>query len=178
MKTSFAKQLWLSSGIILVSVIAAFIGIYLLSGSTSAQADKIISDRTLIAQQAAVLGSLAKLESDAPHAADYMAAMDMLLPVHDDLISFPQWVTMLAGKYSVTVSFSFTGNNVVATPTAAGSDGFSLNADGTALNLVAFLNDLESHAPGFLLSLDSFSLTSDGPNYAFTSQGRLFSRAQ
>ena len=176
MKNSFKTQLWVSLGVVFGTIIATGIGLYFLSGDLTAQGDKIITDKTLIARQTAVLGVLAQLKSDAPRAAQYQAAINKLLPAHDNLISFSPWLDALGQAHKVSVAFSFTGGNMAVTDTAPGSDGFSMSAQGAAADLAAFLGDLESQAPGFLLSIDSFDLINNGSDYKLSTQGRLFSK--
>jgi len=176
METSFKKQWWLSFSIVLGSMIVAALAVYYISEMLGAQGDKIINDKTLIARQAASLGVLAALEHDAPVAAEYTAAMNKILPTHDDLIGFSAWLTGIGTTHNVSVSVSFTGQNLAATASVPGSDSFSLQATGAASDLTAFLADIETNVPGFLLSIDSFSLVNNGSNYELTAQGRVFSR--
>lgn len=176
MKRNFGKHLLLSSGVVLAAIAIASAALYYLSNDLDAQATKIISDKTLVAQQSAVVSVLASLKSDAVQAAQYAAAMAKLLPSHDELIGFPQWVNALGEKHEVSVSVVFQGNNTAVTASSPGSDGFSLNATGAAGNLVDFLSDLETQAPGFLLAIDSVDLTSGGSGYQLSLRGRVFSR--
>ena len=176
MKRSFKAQLWISFGVIFVAIVLATVGMYFFSNDLTAQADKIVADRTLIAQQTAVLGVLAELKHDAPRAAQYAVAMGTLLPKHDDLIGFSGWLNSIAQAHKVSSSFSFRGDNVSASPSSPGTDGFTISVQGSAENLVAFLKDLETQAPGFLLVVDSFDLSSTGTDYRTVLQGRLFSR--
>jgi hypothetical protein len=176
MKDGFKRQMLLNFGIIFVAIAAATVGLYVLSGDLAAQAQKIIVDKALINKQTAILGILANLKSDAPVAARYADAMKKLLPIHDDLINFPQWLTALGRAHDVSVSFSFRGDNTAATDAVAGTDGFTLGASGSATNLIAFLQDLEVKASGFLLSIDTFDLVGDSGGYRLSAQGRLFSR--
>lgn len=178
MKRSFKQQLWISFGIIFGVVVLVSIGVYFLSGDLTAQADRIVADKTLIARQTAVLGILAKLKSDAPVAKQYTAAMQKLLPIHDDLIGFSGWLTATAKGKNVSAAFSFRGDNTPATPATPGTDGFTMNLEGSATDLAAFLDYLETNSPAYLLAIDSFDLGSTGSGYRATLQGRLFSRAQ
>lgn len=176
MKNVFKKQLLISGSVILGSIIAASVGLYFLSGDLGTQAQKIITEKALAAQQASVLGILAQLESDAPVAAKYSAAIDQLLPIHDDLIGVPGWVNGLAAKHDVTASFSFQGNNNPATNATPGTDGFTVLVEGQQANVAAFLNDMESQSPQFLLNVNSLDLVNNGPDYKLSIQGVLFSR--
>jgi len=176
MKGNFKKQLWISFSIIFGAVAVASVALYFLSSDLDAQAAKIISDKTLVAQQTALVGILANLKSDAVQATQYAAAMNKLLPSHDELISFPQWIAAVGQAHAVSAVVTFQGNNAAATEALPGSDGFSLSATGAATDIVAFLNDLEMRSPGFLLAIDSFDLTNNGSSYQLSVQGRVFSK--
>ncbi len=176
MNSSFKKQLLISFGIIFGAVVAASIALYFLSSDLTAEANKIIFDKTLTARQAVVLSVLADLKRDAKRAAQYKGAMDKLLPAHDDLIGFSQWLNALARAHNISVSFSFRGDNTPATESIPGNDGFSLSSTGLSNDLSAFLKDIETQSPGFLLNVDSFDLVNSAPNYRLSLQGKLFSK--
>ncbi len=176
MTHSVKRPLLVSFGMVAVAVGAATYGLYYFSNDITAQTDKIVSDKTLLAQQTAAVSILARLKSDAPQAAVYAAAMDKLLPTHDGLIGFQQWLLDRGRADNVAVSFSYRGNNTPASPGNAGSDGFSLIVDGGGSAIMAFLGDIETKADAYLLSVDSFTLTSNGSSYELSIQGRVFSR--
>jgi hypothetical protein len=173
---NFQKQLWFSISIVIVAVAAAAVGIYLISGQMTATAQKIVTDKNLIAAQSASVGILATLEGEAPKAAAYVTAMQTLLPTHEALIGLSPWLTGIAQKHNVTVSFSFTGTKTAATASTPGIDAFSLGVDGAPADIAAFLEDIEYQAPGFLLSIDSFTLANQGNSYHLSAQGEAFSR--
>jgi len=175
MKSTFGKQWWTSVGIVLGTIIVASAALYFLSNDLTAQADKIMNDETALEKQTATVNALAHLKADAPQAAAYTAAMEKLLPMHDDLLGFPQWLTALGQSHHVSVSVAFQGGAIPATAATPGIDGFSMSANGASADLVSFLQDIESSS-AFLLSIDSFSLTNGGANYGLTAQGKLFSR--
>lgn len=173
---NFQRQLWLSISIVIVAIAAAAVGIYILSGQMTATAQKIVNDKNLIASQSASVGILAALENQAPKAAAYLTAMRTLLPTHDALIGLPAWISNLAQKHNVTASFSFTGNKTAAAETMVGTDAFSLGVDGSPSDIAAFLEDIEYQAPGFLLSIDSFTFANQGSSYHLSAQGEAFSQ--
>lgn len=175
-KGTFKTRLWISFGIVIVALAGASAAFYFLSGDLHAQATQIIADKTSVAQQAAVVGTLANLKSDSVKAAGYASAINQLLPSHDELIGFPQWVAAAGEAHNVQASVVFQGENATSTGSSPGSDGFSLSAAGTEADLVAFLDDIEIQAPGFLIAIDSFDLINSGPSYQLTAQGRVFSQ--
>jgi len=174
MKDKFKKQLWISSGIIGGSIIAALIAIYFFSSSLAAATQKIIADRSLVASQTSALASLADLKRDAPLALRYEAAINKLLPSQYTLIGFGQWLEGRAAQYGVTTNFSFQGAPVPATPDTFGTAVFSAEAEGPAANITAFMKDIEMQAPSFLLTLDSFDFTNNGTTSRATMGGTLF----
>jgi hypothetical protein len=178
MKNNLGVKLWVSFGVIFGSAALAAVGIYFLVNDITVQTDKIIADKTIVAGQTAALGNLANLKGDAPEAATYQAAMEKVLPVHDDLIGFSQWLTNTGYKRNVVVISAFQGGNVAATDAAPGTDSFVMTATGSLADLSAFLGDVEGGVGGFLLSIDSFDITNDGANYRLAASGRLFSRKQ
>jgi hypothetical protein len=176
MKSDFKRQLWMSFGLIFGAVAVASAAIYFLSNDLTAQAEKIIADKNLIARQAAFVGVLASLKSDAPVAIQYTAAINKLLPVHDELIGFPQWLVNLGQTHNVSIASAFQGGDVPPTDEAPGTDGFSMGVTGNSTDIIAFLSDIESQAPAFLLSLDSFDFANTGSAYRLSTQGKLFSQ--
>lgn len=176
MSVAFKQPLWISFGIVFGAATVAGVAIYFLSGDITAQADKIISDKTLVTRQAAVVGILASLKSDAPKAAQYSAAMKKLLPTHDELIGFSPWLNALGQTHNVSVAFSFRGDNAGATASSLGTDGFSLSVTGSSKDILSFLQDIETRAQSFLLSIDSFEFGQSDSGYRLNAQGRLFSR--
>ncbi len=170
------RQLVIGFGVIGGSAAVALVALYFLAGSMTAQADKTTADQSSIAEETAMVSVLARLKSSAPEAAAYSAALTKLLPTHDNLIGFSPWLSAIAKTHNVSVSVAFQGGAAAATDAAPGSDGFSMTANGAAADLTAFLTDIETEAPGFLLSIDSFDLSNDGASYRLSAQGRVFSQ--
>ncbi len=175
MKNDFGKRWWTSMGIVLGAIVIASVALYFLSNDLTAQADKIVNDQAMLAAQTATVNALAHLKADAPQAAVYAAAMGKLLPTHDNLLGFPQWLVALGQSHHVAVSSAFQGQSAIATAATPGIDGFSMTATGASTDLVAFLRDLEGSSV-FLLSIDSVNLTNNGSAYQLNAQGKLFSR--
>lgn len=173
---SFKKEWWISGGILLGSILITAAALYFLLSDLAGQAQTIMADRGTIAEQNAVLSNFAVLKSDAVKAAPYMSAMQELLPTHDALIGFPSWMNGVAAAHNVSVTIAFQGSDIAATASMPGSDGFSMSAMGAESDLVAFINDLENQAQGYLISIDSFELVNQGGSYRLSAQGRVFSQ--
>lgn len=174
MKDKFTKQLWISFGIIFGSIIAAAAGLYVLSGSLDTSVAKIVRTRTLLATQAAAVGSLAELKKDAPVAQQYQNAINQLLPDQYGLIGFNSWISGIASNHSVSATVSFQGNPVIPSAGTPGTAAFSMTVTGPISNVTAFIQDIETQEPAYLLSLSSFDLTDDGTTATFTGQGNLY----
>ncbi len=176
-KEHFAKQLWISFGIVLGSIAAAAVALYLFSGKISAAADAIVTDRAMVQDNTDAVANLAQLEGQAPQAAQYEAALDQLLPDQYGLVSFPQWLAQVGAKYGVTTSASFQGSATPPSGATPGTVQFSFTAIGAPTSIVAFLHDMNARPSGFLLSLTSFTMTgAGGASEQMTGQGTLFFR--
>lgn len=178
MTITFKRPLIVSASVILGSIVIAVVGFFYLSQSIADQAGRIAKDRADIAAQTTALASIAKLRAEATQAAVYTSAMGKLLPTHDGLISFGQWISRIATTDHVSASVSFRGNDVMPSNDAFGRAGISLDMSAPIANIIAFLNDIESKTPGFLLSLASLDLVPSGSDYRLSAQGTLFFREQ
>lgn len=176
MKGEFTREIWWSVGIIAGVVVVAAIALFFLANDVAAQASQIVSDKTAAARETETVSMLAYLKSDAVQAAPYTAAMEELLPTHDALIAFPQWIAGIGQAHAVSAAVAFQGSGEPATADAPGSDNFTLTATGALPDLVSSLNDAEVNTPGFLIAFDSFELVNNGTQYALTAQGKVFSR--
>jgi hypothetical protein len=176
MITNFKRQLLTSLSIIFGSIIVGVVALYYLAGTVSAEANKVATDRSLINEQADSLDVLSALKNASPQAAAYKAAMDQLLPTQDGLIGFSQWISGVAAANQVVANASFQGGIAQPVGSAPGQAKFSLEVTGSLNNIAAFLQDAESKAPGFILSIDSFNLVDQNGTYQLTGQGALFFR--
>jgi Tfp pilus assembly protein PilO len=175
-KKRFARQLWISFGIIAGSVAIAAGTLAFFSRDISAQADAIVSDRATVRSKTDALANLAQLESEAPQAAQYQSAIVQLLPDQSGLVTFTQWIAQLGTNYDVTANAVFGGSVVPSAGTTPGTAQFSFNIEGSPENIAAFLNGMDAKSTGFLVTLTSFAVTGDGSNETMTGQGTLFFR--
>jgi len=175
MKTDFKNQLWLSLGILVAAIVVTAGAIYYFAGDLGRQADAIAAQKNLMSAQNNASFELAHLKNDGPKAADYTTAMNELWSTEDDLIGFPQWLQNVGSNDNVSAESVFAG-----TPTSptggAGTAGFSMTAQGTLSDLTLFLVDLESRSTGFLVSIGSFDLTYQAPEYRLSGEGTIYFR--
>lgn len=174
---SLKNQLIISFSIIVVSVVAATVALYLISGDIAAQVKTIQADRASISQDTGALTLVSDLKKQESQVDGYQAAIDQLLPTQDGLIGFSSWIGTIANANQVTATVSFSGNPLPPVTGLQGSSGFSLEVDGSLANIVAFLKDVET-SPGFLLQISSYDLVASGSGDRLTAQGVVFFRAQ
>lgn len=176
MPTYFRRELVISLAIIGGSIAVFALALYFLSKDVNFQEEKVVADRALINQRAAVLGALADLKRDAPRGDVYKRAMDKILVSQDQLLDFPRWLDGLARVRQIGLNFSFQGSQVAPLEDSPGYIAFSLDLVGKLSYLIDFLKDIEFQSPRFLISLDNVDLTRSGSDYRILSQGRVFFR--
>ena len=99
----FAKKLWISFGIIVVSIAIAGGALYFFSGDLSANADAIVAARAALNQQTTAVENLASLKQQAVTAAQYQATNPGLTAIRGGVKS-GQW--SLSEKNSGDPAFS------------------------------------------------------------------------
>ena len=172
----FKKQLWFGVGIIVGSMVVFGVAFYIFAGNVKSSTDAIVRGRNDIIEESTFINSYSNLKENAPAVAAYQVAMNQLLAAQDNLIAFLSQLEGLSRNDNVTVSFSFVGDPVSATPTAPGHVGFHLEATGSLSNLTEFLKDMEASAPILLSEIDTFDLSQNGSGYALTADGKVFFR--
>lgn len=176
MPTHFRRELIVSLAIMGGSIVVSALVLFLLSRDLQSQAEKVVADRALINQRAAVVAALASLKTDASRAELYKRAMDKILVSQDQLLDFPRWLDGLSRVREIGLTFLFQGSQVAPQGDSPGYIAFSVDLIGKLNNLVDFLKDVEFQSPRFLVSLDSIDLTRNGSDYRILSQGRVFFR--
>ena len=182
MEAGYKKQFIISGVVIVAAALGAFALFHVFAGDIEATVAKILKDEETIAAQAASLGDAALLTKQAPDAVRYQAAMDKLLPRQDGLIGFGQWISTLGAQHQISATASFrSAANPLGAPVAAGDvnfnqTNFALSANGNLNDIVAFLADIESKAPGYLLHFSDFDLVNNNAIYQLQAQGVVYSR--
>jgi hypothetical protein len=174
--SQFVKQLWISCGIILASILILTGAIYYFISDLSTQAGVIVDDRAALQNRFNAVTDFAGLENALPEATQYQLAMDQLLPDQYGLVTFEQWLARIGSQYDVTTDAGFQNSIVAPEGATVGTAGFSFDAEGSPANLISFLDDISTKSSGFLLTLSSFEFTSDGTNAKVTGQGMVFFR--
>ena len=174
----FKRRFWISVSIVIVTIMVSSLALYFLMGSIEETANAIGAARAATAGDNAEFQDLANLKKDAPTAATYQAAMDKLLASQEALITFPTQIDSLSRADAVSVSFAFQGSPTAATPSAPGSEGFTLDISGPMANILAFLKDFESNSPVLLSSLNTASLSGENANDTLRMQGMVYFKGQ
>lgn len=170
----FIRKLWISSGIILTSVVVLVGAIAYCINDLSVQAGAIVDDRASIQSRADAVADLAGLEAAMPAVGEYRSAINQLLPDQYGLVTFGSWFSRIGSQYGVTANATFQNSFVPAAGTSAGTAGFSFDAEGSPANIISFLDEIDTKSSGFLLAVTSFNFTSDGTNAKVTGQGTVF----
>lgn len=175
--SSFLRQLLVNLGIIVGSFIIFGAGLSLLGRDIAAKSAQTVSDKALITKRTSSLSSLAALKATAPQADQYRQKINLLLPVQDQLLGFPQYARTIGIQHQLVVNAVFQGGPSAPMPTQAGSIGFLIDASGSQDNLKAFLSDMESRGTKYLVSLDTLDLTVSDHNHHAVIQGHVFFQA-
>ncbi len=176
MERTFSKQLWISLGIIIASIIATTVAFYYFSGEIEARVASILRARSDITAQNMSLSLIASLKSNTPQATKYQTAINHLLPTPDNLINFPGMVDTIARSYGLNDKVVFTGDPVPAAAAVPGYAQFTLEADGADVDLRSFLRDIELKTSQFVIEVKSFNFTGSGPASRLSLIGRVFSQ--
>ena len=175
MKDRFIRDFWVSAGIIAAAIVFAFAGFWYVIGLVNAHADTIARYQSGVVTRNASFGAISSLEKNAPTAAAYQAAIVKLLPSQDGLLQFPRNLQMNAAAFNVAVQATFTGEPTPSSPGVAGSVPFSLSASGAQSDLLAFLKNIETQSPQFLVAIDSVDFTMTASSSAkLSASGRVF----
>ena len=174
MARGLRREIGISAGIMIASVLAASAGMYWLRGNLTQDADAVAGLRVALMNRTRALESLAALKRDAPVAAAYERALAALVPTEEDLLDAPRRFEAMAQSYGVTAVFKFQGDLARPSETALGRAVFSLDAEGAYADLAQFLEAIESVESGMLLGLDAFDITRSGTRHRLTTRGTLF----
>ena len=175
MKDHFVRDFWISAGVVIGAIVAAFAGFWYILGLVNAHADAIAHYQGSVVARNASFSAISSLEKNAPAAAAYQAAISKLLPSQDGLLQFPRNLQTDAAAFNVAAQATFTGDPTPPSPGVAGFASFALNASGAESDLLAFLKNIETQAPQFLVAIDSVDLTVTSSSSAkLAANGRVF----
>jgi len=162
--------------VIVGSVILAAVGFWLLSGSITAEADRVVAQKVAAQETTNAVANFAVLKAAAPQAAQYGVAIQKLMSDQSGLITFSSWVNQAANKYNVTATVAYQGDPVPSSAGVPGTANFTMTAQGPENSITPFVNYLSSQAAGFMLSFGSFDFTNDQDQENIIAQGTLYFR--
>ena len=172
---NFKRQVIVSAAIIGGSLVVFGIAFWQLDVTLSSQTAEIIRSRDLITGRTAAVVVLSELKNIAPQVTPYERAMNVLLPVPEQLLDFPRYLDGLAKLHNVTMSFSFQESR----PSEENSPGFTvftLNAGGDERSVLSFLREIESPTARFLVNIGSVTVARLSNLYQLNMQGRVFTK--
>jgi hypothetical protein len=172
----FKKNLWISGGIVVGSLLIALGALIFLADNLNSQVAMIAEARSAVQKQTDQVAELASLEQQSARAVQYQSAINQLLPDQYGIFNFPEWFLQVGHQYNVTSDASLQGTVTPSKGSAPGTAMFSFDAQGSMSDITSFLDAAVTKSSGFLFTITSFTLTSDGTEYKITGQGTLFSR--
>lgn len=172
----FKKRFITELGISLFIVIALLAGIIFFKSNVSDYADKIATDRTLLASRTASISNLANLRGQYNNeVSNYLNVLHNIIPSYDNLINLNQDLQSLAVQNKVEYGFSFSGEVPKSGEGGLGSIAFSLNIGSDNLkSLTSFIKSLQNFR--YLNSIDNLSIKSDETKLVMNINGRVFYR--
>ena len=177
MQRYFPRTIIVSSSIIAASVIFFGAALFWFSRNIAADASKIQEIKSLLQTRARSIELLAELKQTAPEVAKYKQQMDSLLPTQNEqFVDFRHRFDAVSRAHNVTAHYSFESPTVPATDTAAGYNGFTLDASGSYDDIKGFFEEIEITSGRFLISLDSFTVTQGSGGYQVIAHGKAYFR--
>jgi hypothetical protein len=172
----FKRSVYVNVGVILGSFLVFLGAIWFMGRLIQQSGVKLVDQFSNYFYQSYAAERLLTLKQLEPQARDFERKMEILLPMQDELLNFPDFMKNLANAHVVTLSLYYPGS-ITQPNGSAGSVSFSLNASGPLDNLQDFLDALENKTRQFWVGVDSVDFVRSGSTYALTAQGKVFFRA-
>lgn len=170
-KKEFKMRLLIVIGVSGLLLVVLGISIGILSYDIKGRA-RVIQDykKELRAATEASL-SLLSLQADFEHAKPYVSVLENILPIRDQLISFPKDLAFVAQKNKIASAVSF-GAETLATDKVPGFVRFSMTLDGPYDNILKFMQEVERGK--YIIDWSNIDFISDNKSYKGTIFGRVF----
>jgi Tfp pilus assembly protein PilO len=173
----FLLQPLIVSSAIIIIVIVGFTFIFNWQISDlDAQTVQIASQKADLQKKIALLSSLGDLKSQSGAVAQYQQEMDAMLPSSDQLLDFPNWLDGLSRINSVSMNFTFQGNQTPPTQSAPGYIIFNISLGGKLQDIINFMNAMEISLPRYMINFQTINLNQVGSSTQVTINGQLFFR--
>ena len=180
MHNHFSRSVGISATLIVVAFALGILAIFFMNGRLGERVARIADARARIVLRSQEVKRLADLKRDAPKAAQYERAIDILLPDINQLYSFREdWLEGFARSHSVALkNFSFLSDPVAPKPNELGSVDFTVAVSGNVKDVVTFFKQLEPAQPfRYLNRANNFSLFQTEGVYYLTVGGTTFFRS-
>lgn len=159
--SDFKKNLYTNIGAI-VAIVAVFVLFSILLRLNINHQISVINDiktkRGFVSDSSSNLSLLVKQWN---FVKDYVQQVSSLVPSKDSLVTFSKDINAIAQKKGVSLTFNFGTESGAATSGTLGSISFSATADGSANNLLAFLQDVENKYYSLKINVLEMSKQSD-----------------
>ncbi len=169
MDAKLTKSIILSlSAIIFLALFTLWLG-----SDISSRSAAVLEGRKNLVQKSEALRSLAALKLDSERAKSYSSLLQNILPLRDQLISFPKDLEGIARKNKVDFGFSF-GAEVASKDNLPGSLGFAITLGGKYANILDFMEEVESSR--YIIEWVEMDIALVGDIFKGSASGRVFSR--
>jgi hypothetical protein len=171
----FRRSVYVNSGVIIASFIL-FLGlIWFMGNLIQTTGMRLIDQFSNYFYQSYAAERLLGLKQAEPQAKAIQRKMEILLPVQDQLLNFPDFMKNLANSKQVNLSIVYPGS-ITPPNSRAGSIAFTLTASGPFNNVQNFLSALEKTPKQFWVGMDSVDFVRNGDGFTLTAPGKVFFR--
>jgi len=175
MASSFKRSFAISGGLIILTFAAFGFIFHLVGNKLAAEATAITNARALISHSTGASERLAILKKDQPIAEGYQRIITLLLPPQENLLDLPRDIESIGRLHQVAALLTFSATDDPSTNPNAGTLGFSITANGSGVNLINFLKQLEVSHTKYTIGIDSMDITgSDPAAQQLLATGRVF----
>ena len=170
-KKEFNSRLLVEGGFGLVVFIVAGISILLVSNDITRRAAATQEYKKEFKSAVDASLVLASLKSDFERAKPYVSVLENILPIRDQLISFPKDITFIAQINNLEASVSF-GAETLATQNVPGFVKFNMIIEGQYNDLLKFMQEVERGK--YIIDWSDVDFIFGNKQYKGTILGRVF----
>lgn len=169
-KKRLIKLLAISLGIILVLTVV----VIFLNRDINKRVKSINQSKQALIIRDQQLGTLSTTTSQIERANEAFVVLESMLPMRDDLISFPGYIASTATDLELTHTFAF-GTEEKSNGNEAGSIQFRLSVTGTLPRATEFLKKIEEHP--YIIRLGDLDIQQiDGETFQITVPGVIYTQ--
>lgn len=172
----FKRSVYVNTGVIFISFVVFLAAIWFVGHLIQQSGRQLVDQFANYFYQSYAAERLLNLKQLEPQAKDFERKIDILVPVQDQLLNFPDFMKNLSNANVVTMSLSYPGS-ITQPGKGPGAVAFTMSASGPLTNLQNFLDALENKTKQFWVGVDSAEFIRNGDNYTLTAHGKVFFRA-